>query len=151
MLGLFGIKYVAMVATYLPLVPLVTLIVCFAATVSGLKSFKPAEMIQLNESLGAAAGSAMSPSVIVFTIITYAVGFFATAGAAGVDFGTGARDKRDVHMGGFVGIFLAIVVAAGLAMLIVAGAYGNPENRRQGQSQRQIRQQRLCADSHHPR
>jgi len=127
MLGLFGIKYVAMVATYLPFVPLVTLIVCFAATVSGLKNFKPAEMIQLHESLGATAGSAMSPSVIVFAIITYAVGFFATAGAAGVDFGTGARDKRDVHMGGFVGIFLAIVVAAGLAMLIVAGAYGNPE------------------------
>ena len=30
-------------------------------------------------------------------------------------------------MGGFVGIFCAIFFAAGLAMLIVAGAYGNPE------------------------
>jgi cytosine permease len=126
MLGLFGIKYVAMVATYLPLIPLVTLIVLFIATAGGLRSFKPAEMVQLNESLGA-AGPAMSPGMIVMAIITYAVGFFATAGAAGVDFGTGARDKRDVHMGGFVGIFCAIFVAAGLAMLVVAGAYGNPE------------------------
>lgn len=127
MLGLFGIKYVAMVATYLPLIPLITLVVLLAATVSGLKSFKPGEMVQLNESLGATPGSAMSPGLIVFAIITYAVGFFATAGAAGVDFGTGARDKRDVNMGGFIGIFCAIFVAAGLAMLVVAGAYGNPE------------------------
>ncbi len=126
MLGLFGIKYVAMVATYLPLIPLVTLIVMFFATFSGLKNFKPAEMVQLNESMGA-AGPAMTPGWVVFAIITYAVGFFATAGAAGVDFGTGARDKRDVNMGGFVGIFCAIFVAAGLAMLIVAGAYGKPE------------------------
>lgn len=126
MIGLFGIKYVAMVATYLPLIPLVTLVVLFAATVSGLKNFKPAEVVQLNATLDATAAAAMSPSMVVFAIITYAVGFFATAGAAGVDFGTGARDKRDVNMGGFVGIFCAIFVAAGLAMLIVAGAYGNP-------------------------
>jgi cytosine permease len=104
----------------------VTLVVLFFATVSGLKSFKPSEVVALNETLGS-AGPAMSPGTIVFAIITYAVGFFATAGAAGVDFGSGARDERDVNMGGVVGIFCSIFVAAGLAMLVVAGAYGNPE------------------------
>ena len=44
---------------------------------------------------------------------TYVVGFFATAGAAGVDFGMNSRDKKDVQMGGLVGIALAIIVTAG--------------------------------------
>ncbi len=128
LLGLFGIKYVAKVSTYLPFIPVITLVVLFLATFTGLKNFNATEVVKLNEGLDATAvGSAMSPSLIIFAIVTYAVGFFATAGAAGVDFGSGARDKRDVHMGGFVGIFCAIFFAAGLAMLIVAGAYGNPE------------------------
>ena len=54
-------------------------------------------------------------------------GFFATAGAAGVDFGMNSRDERDVHMGGFIGIAIAIIFTAGMAMLIVAGAYGKQD------------------------
>ena len=42
-------------------------------------------------------------------MLTYVVGFFATAGAAGVDFGMNNRDKKDVSMGGLVGIALAII------------------------------------------
>ena len=45
---------------------------------------------------------------MIAAILTYVVGFFATAGAAGVDFGLNSRDKRDVSMGGLVGIALAI-------------------------------------------
>jgi cytosine permease len=52
------------------------------------------------------------------------VGFFATAGAAGVDFGMNNRDKRDVSIGGLIGIALAIVVTAGISLMVVAGAYG---------------------------
>ena len=52
------------------------------------------------------------------------VGFFATAGAAGVDFGTDSRDEKDVQMGGLVGIAVAIIVAGGAAILIAAGAFG---------------------------
>ena len=55
------------------------------------------------------------------------VGFFATAGAAGVDFGTNSRDKSDVSLGGLFGVALAIIVTAGISMLIVAGTYGSPE------------------------
>jgi cytosine permease len=56
--------------------------------------------------------------------ITYVVGFFATAGAAGVDFGMSNRDEKDVQMGGLVGIALAILVAGGASILIAAGAFG---------------------------
>ena len=57
-------------------------------------------------------------------ILTYIVGFFATAGAAGVDFGMNNRNTRDVHLGGLVGIALATIVSGGLTMLIVAGGLG---------------------------
>jgi cytosine permease len=52
------------------------------------------------------------------------VGFFATAGAAGTDIASSNRNAKDVQLGGLTGIALATVFAAGLAVLIVAGAYG---------------------------
>ena len=50
------------------------------------------------------------------------IGFFATAGAAGADFGMNSRDDGDVRKGGFFGIALAILYAGGLPILSVAGA-----------------------------
>jgi cytosine permease len=49
------------------------------------------------------------------------IGFFATAGAAGADFGMNNRDRRDVVLGGSSGIVLPIVLAGGLPLLSVAG------------------------------
>jgi hypothetical protein len=61
---------------------------------------------------------------VIALICTYVVGFFATAGAAGVDFGMNNRNAKDVHFGGLVGIALATILAGGLALLITAGAHG---------------------------
>jgi cytosine permease len=55
-------------------------------------------------------------------IIQVVVGFFATAGAAGVDFGMNSRNAHDVRYGGLVGVALAILVAGGLPLMAVAGA-----------------------------
>ena len=55
-------------------------------------------------------------------IIQVVVGFFATAGAAGVDFGLNSRNESDVRWGGLVGVGLAILVAGGLPLMAVAGA-----------------------------
>jgi cytosine permease len=126
-MGLKGIQYVARVATYLPLIPLVTLLVLFFMTLNGLKTFNPEEFVQLHQNTVAETPAAFSSFGIVAFVITYVIGFFATAGAAGVDFGTNSRDDRDVHMGGLVGIAVATVFTAGLAVLIVAGAYGNAD------------------------
>ena len=59
--------------------------------------------------------------ILLSTVI---VGFFATAGAAGTDIAMSSRNAKDVQLGGLVGIALATLVAGGLAVLIVAGAYG---------------------------
>lgn len=123
--GLKGIKYVARVATYLPLIPLATLVILFLATVGGLKTFNAGEFTKMHAAAsGGAIGAPLSIFGLVAFLVSYVVGFFATAGAAGVDFGTNSRDESDVHMGGLVGIALATVFTAGLAVLIVAGAYG---------------------------
>jgi len=63
----------------------------------------------------------------VTSLLAIVIGFFATAGAAGADFGINSRHETDVRMGGLVGISLAVLVAGGLPLLSVAGAHGmNP-------------------------
>lgn len=52
------------------------------------------------------------------------IGFFATARAAGADFGMNSRNESDVRWGGLVGITLAALIAGGLSLASVAGAHG---------------------------
>jgi cytosine permease len=110
--GLKGIQYVARVATYLPLIPLAILLVMLFKTGFSAGNFHP---VTSNPSASSAKAW--------LAIISYVVGFFATAGAAGVDFGLNNRDARDVKRGGLVGIALAIVVSAGISLVVVAGAH----------------------------
>lgn len=118
-MGLKGIQYVAKVATFLPLVPFVILIVLLGASAGGIGNFDPQ------------AGTAEQAKIPMLTswevlaaLLTTIIGFFATAGAAGVDFGMNNRDKRDVQLGGLAGIAGATIFAGGLALLIVAGTHG---------------------------
>ncbi|HMF35244.1 MAG TPA: hypothetical protein VKF17_01340 [Isosphaeraceae bacterium] len=67
----------------------------------------------------AAQGGAMRAILLMVGAI---VGFFATAGAAGVDFGMNNRDDKDVQMGGYVGIIAAVILTAGISVITVAGA-----------------------------
>lgn len=116
--GLKGIHYVARIATYLPLIPLVILVILAAKTVAGVGSFRP-------EQLGAAPSAPLlSSGSLMLLAIANIVGFFATAGAAGVDIASSNRDARDVQLGGLVGVAGATIFTGGLALLIVAGAYG---------------------------
>jgi cytosine permease len=113
--GLKGIQYVAKIATYLPVIPLLVLLlglVLFGG--SGFSYSPPAEP--------ATAGGGMTAILLMVTGI---VGFFATAGAAGVDFGTNSRDDQDVQMGGYVGIIAAVLVTAGIAAIALAGAWAS--------------------------
>jgi cytosine permease len=116
--GLKGIQYVAKVATYFPLIPLVILLVLAGKTLSGVGGFKP-EMLT-----GGYEGPTLSSLDVFLLAVTNIVGFFATAGAAGVDIASSNRDSRDVQMGGLVGVAGATIFTGCLALLIVAGTYG---------------------------
>lgn len=104
-----GIGLVAKLANVLNWVPLIMILLVFFANYGGISHYQPAHP---NNSSG------------FFTMLEVVIGFFATAGAAGADFGMNNRDKSDIRWGGLIGITLAIVVAGGLPLLSVAGAIG---------------------------
>jgi cytosine permease len=125
--GLKGIQYVAKVASFLPFIPLLTLIWLFAKTAGSLGSFDPNTLVTAHQALAPTAPPRLAGIGVIAAILTYVVGFFATAGAAGVDFGMNSRDKKDVSMGGLVGVALATLITAGLSILVVAGVYGSSD------------------------
>jgi cytosine permease len=108
--GAKGIQYVARFATFLNFVPLLMILIVFAKNAGGIGAYVPA---------------VAHPYMGFTMLVQIVVGFFATAGAAGVDFGMNSRDEKDVRWGGLVGILLAVLVAGGLPLLSVAGAHGS--------------------------
>jgi purine-cytosine permease-like protein len=106
-IGVMGIQYVARMARYLIIIPAAMILIVFFETSSGIAGYTPPHP------------NALAAFTLLIQII---VGFFATAGAAGADFGMNSRNAADVRRGGLVGITLAIVFAAGLPLLSVAGA-----------------------------
>ena len=85
----------------------------------------PAQWVEVEKTETFVTKPALPSWKVIALICTYIVGFFATAGAAGTDFGMNNRNARDVQLGGLVGIALATILAGGLAILIVAGAHGS--------------------------
>jgi cytosine permease len=111
-IGLKGIQYVAKVATFLPLIPLAVLILALVKFAPSAGSYQPT----------AATEGGAAPWMTLLAMTGAIVGFFATAGAAGVDFGMNSKDAADVNRGGLAGILLAVLLTAGGATLAVAGA-----------------------------
>ncbi len=112
--GAKGIQYVAKIATFLNFIPLLMLLIVVFQTVGGVGNYQ--------------VPAGQENSYVAFTsVIAIVIGFFATAGAAGADFGTNSRNEGDVKWGGLVGITLAVLIAGGLPLISVAGAHGtNP-------------------------
>ncbi|HAK95457.1 MAG TPA: cytosine permease [Planctomycetes bacterium] len=123
--GLKGIQYVAKVATFLPAIPFVILIIMFFTTAGGLGDFDAGKLVDAAKASNPAGTAAPLAAFGVFALmLTYIVGFFATAGAAGADFGMNNPDAKHVSRGGLVGIAGATIFAGGLSLLVAAGAFG---------------------------
>ena len=119
-IALKGIQYVAKVSTYLPLIPVVILLIMLFKTVGSIGEFDTAALI---EKAPEGAAPSLGFMGVIALSISYVVGFYATAGAAGVDFGSNSKDEKDVQMGGLMGVALAIIVTGGLSIFIAAGAF----------------------------
>jgi len=114
--GLKGIQYVAKVATFLPIIPMLVLLM-------GLVLFGGSAWSYSTTAANEAAGGGLIRGALA--MIGAIVGFFATAGAAGVDFGMNNRDENDVQQGGVWGIITAIIFTAGISVIAVAGAWAS--------------------------
>lgn len=104
-----GIHYVGKAAKFSNWIPLFMILIVFWSNKAGISRYT----VPHND-----------PSMGFLSVITIVIGFFATAGAAGADFGMNNRDRRDVVLGGIFGIVAGTFVAGGLAILSVAGYIG---------------------------
>ena len=108
-IGVMGIQYVARMALFLNAIPVLMIVLVFLQVRGGIPSYAPDPAV-------------FHPFVAFTMLIQIVIGFFATAGAAGADFGMNSRHAGDVRKGGLVGIVLAILFAAGLPLASLAGA-----------------------------
>jgi len=108
-----GISYMARIAQFLNWVPLFMIIIVFWANKGGIANYRPPQ----NDAWGG-----------FLAMLALVIGFFASAGAAGADFGLNNRNRRDIVWGGLTGITLAILVAGALPVLSVAGHLGRLGN-----------------------
>ncbi|HET7214940.1 MAG TPA: cytosine permease [Terriglobia bacterium] len=104
-----GIRYVGQAAKYLNWIPLIMIVIVFWTNRGGVVHYTPPHKDSLAGFLG---------------VLTIVIGYFATAGAAGADFGMNNRNRKDVVLGGVFGIVLGVVIAGGLPILSVAGYIG---------------------------
>ena len=134
-IGLKGIKYVGMIASYLPIIPVVALLYLLACTIGGVFDFSPSQAVSVAttaektvEPVGlyglGSLGSLAGQLGVLSLVCAYVVGFFATAGAAGCDFGSNNKDRSAVIMGGLVGIVGATIFTGAIALIAVAGSQG---------------------------
>lgn len=105
-----GIHYVGRVAKFLNWVPLIMILIVFWANKGGISHYQPPQQDGMTGFLN---------------ILTIVIGYFATAGAAGADFGMSNGNRKDVLLGGIFGIVVGALIAGGLPILSVAGYLGS--------------------------
>ncbi|MDR0338237.1 MAG: hypothetical protein LBI18_14235 [Planctomycetaceae bacterium] len=125
-MGIMGIQYVGKIASFMPIIPIAILLLLLVKTIGNVGIFSVEKMLQ--------AASEVAPESKPITLYgsgmlgvlslmgAYVIGFFATAGAAGVNFGCGNKDSKAVQLGGLVGIVLSTVFTGVIALLVVAGS-----------------------------
>ena len=107
-----GIGLVGQVAKFLNWVPFIMLLAVLWANRSGIAHYQPPQHSDVTGFLNA---------------LLVTIGFFATAGAAGADFGMSNRNRKDIVLGGLTGIVAGAVICGGIEILSVAGYLGrNP-------------------------
>jgi cytosine permease len=116
-MGLKGIQYVGKVASFMPIIPIAILVLLLVKTVGNVGSFEPAQIPNVADGVKLYGNAQLG---VISLMCAYVIGFFATAGAAGVGFGSGNKDKTAVQMGGLVGVVLPTVVSGIIALIVVA-------------------------------
>jgi cytosine permease len=104
-----GIHYVGRVAKFLNWVPLIMILIVFYANRAGIANYQPTHR---------------EGTIGFLNVLTVVIGYFATAGAAGADFGMNNGNRKDVILGGVFGIVGGTLIAGGLPLLSVAGYLG---------------------------
>jgi cytosine permease len=120
LIGGLGIQYVARVAQFFPIVPILLLLI------GSVQALLYGNFDGFRQTQQQAGVDVIDPiNLATLFVIQMVVGFFGTAGAVGADFCSNNRNEDDVKWGGVFGIWLAVIFTAGLALITVAGAFGS--------------------------
>ncbi len=153
--GMKGVKYVGMVSSFTPIIPIAVLVLILVSTYGGMKDFSKETLMSGSEKAKTAwsvkqqadpqneviKDSANKAAIfheiakpaslygneklgVISLICAFVFGFFATAGAAGVDFGSNNKDAKAVQLGGIFGIVLATILTGTIALIAVVGIQG---------------------------
>ncbi|NLW83369.1 MAG: cytosine permease [Phycisphaerae bacterium] len=117
--GAVGISWLGWMSSWIPIFPLVAIVIAGFANMGGIGKFETAGEIARSASIIPVLGLG------AFAALQAAAGFFASAGAAGADFTMNSRSPKDVVLGGFFGITVAALVAGTFALFTIAGGMGN--------------------------
>lgn len=120
-LGPILVHLVAAVLSVYIVLPAVVLGATMVWSLDGLKSAP----------LSPGGGSAYLGAALAVQMI---FGYFAPAGATAADWGAASRDTRDVRLGGYVGVAMASIIIAAIALVSVLGAEGRLPPQRLGPS-----------------
>lgn len=125
--GMKGVQYVGAVASFTPILPIIVLGLMIAKTIGGVGEFSVDKLMaaETAKAGGPVEGVKLYGSAVlgvVSLVCAYVIGFFATAGAAGVGFGSANKDAKSIQYAGLVGIVLATCFTGIAALLIFAGA-----------------------------
>jgi cytosine permease len=104
-----GINYVAQFAKIFNWIPFLMILIVLWANRSGIPDYQPPQHQPLTGFMNA---------------LMITIGFFATAGAAGTDFGMNNRNRKDIVLGGITGVAAGALIAGGISVLSVAGYLG---------------------------
>ena len=104
-----GIHYVGRVAKILNWVPFLMIVIVLWANRSGIAHY---EVVQ------------SQPLTGFLNTLSITIGYFATAGAAGADFGMNNRSTKDIALGGIFGIVGGALIAGGIPVISMAGYLG---------------------------
>lgn len=119
LVGYYLVGVIAALMKVFPVFMALSLVLATLSTLGGVTADRPPVVEPAVE------GSVASDGLRAFALMIQLVfGFFATAGAGSADWGATARDPREVRRVGWVGVALASWIAATLALLTVAGAWG---------------------------
>jgi len=114
-------RWIAALMQYFPVFPAALLAVAMVGTMAGLRGFRPSGIDPLSGVLLSDREGAISAFLLTFQ---WVFAFTAMVGVAGADWGMGSSSPRDVRVGGWLGVGLAPVVVAALALIAVAGHEG---------------------------
>jgi cytosine/uracil/thiamine/allantoin permease len=118
-IGIHVVRLVAAVMKAYAVFPAIALALAMLWALPGLHAFRPLAINPVSAEPVREGGM-----LAVAAMIQFVFGFFAPAGAAAADWGSYTRGKRDIQLGGLVGVTLAALILSAVPMFTVAGALG---------------------------